>query len=348
VIASQILYLMTGLLFGTTLLAVGIALGFWLARRATVDSSLEAAPIRVDPREFITMVREIAESTNNIASDIAQYRNRMHELVEMSNNLPAKDAAELKPILDQIFQANSQMQGRLDVAEKRLEEQHSQLEGYLTEARTDALTGLPNRRAFDQGLDELYAKHLGGNQPISLVLLDVDHFKKINDTYGHSIGDVVLRRVAEHLGACSVDCHLVARYGGEEFGILVAGTVEQAAELTEKLRETIAEDVIEAEGHRIRVTVSAGVARLENRERLGDLVRHSDQALYRAKEQGRNQVVLYDPEVAASAQTFASDTPSSPDSPSIYDTLRGIEEIEQRVLEHINRMVQEESKRYTA
>jgi CRISPR/Cas system-associated protein Cas10 (large subunit of type III CRISPR-Cas system) len=145
---------------------------------------------------------------------------------------------------------------------------------------------------------------------------------------------------------------LVARYGGEEFGILVAGTVEQAAQLTEKLRATIAEDVIEAEGHRIRVTVSAGVARLENLERLGDLVRHSDQALYRAKELGRNQVVLYDPEVAASAQTFASDTPSSPDSPSdspsIYDTLRGIEEIEQRVLEHINRMVQEESKRYTA
>ncbi|MFN9436987.1 MAG: GGDEF domain-containing protein [Planctomycetota bacterium] len=347
-IASQILYLMTGLLFGTTLLAVGIALGFWLARRATPDLPLEAAPARVDPREFITMVREIAESTNNIASDIAQYRTRMHELLELSNNLPAKDAGELKPILDQIFLANSQMQGRLDAAEKRLEEQHSQLESYLTEARTDSLTGLPNRRAFDQGLDELYAKHLRGNQPISLVLLDVDHFKKINDTYGHSVGDVVLRRVAEHLGACSVDCYLVARYGGEEFAILVAGTIEEAAQLTEKLRATIADDVVEAEGHRIRVTVRAGAARLESRERLGDLFRHSDQALYRAKEQGRNQVVIYDPGMSASSQAAVPETAASPDSPSIYDTLRGIEEIERRVLEHINRMVQEESRRYTA
>ncbi len=337
---------MTGLLFGTTLLAVGIAIGFWMARRSgSAHPIQEIAPSKFDPREFLSMVRTIAESTNHIATDISQYQARMHELVDMSRNLNGKDAAEIKPILDQILIANNQMQDRLEAAEKKLEQQHSQLESYLTEARTDALTGLPNRRAFDQGLDELYAQHLRSGQPLSLVLLDVDHFKKINDTYGHAVGDVVLKRVADHLAASAEDCYLVARYGGEEFGVLFADTVERAALFAEALRKKLAGDSVEAEGHTIRVTASSGVAQLSPGERIGDLVRHSDQALYRAKDQGRNQVAVYDAMHDVAQQLTESGDSLPGNAPSIHETLRGIEEIEKRVMDHLNQMVHEESKR---
>jgi len=294
VIQSQVLFLMTGLLFGTTLLAAGMALGFWMARRTANDTPSPQTKSSLDPHEFLTMIRTIADSTNTIATDISKYQARMHELVELSRNFTGKDAEAFKPILDQILAANSHLQERLDAAEEKLEQQHSQLASYLTEARTDGLTKLPNRRAFDQGLDELYSKHQRSGQDVSLVLIDVDHFKKINDTYGHTVGDVALKRVAEHLAAFAKDCHLVARYGGEEFGILVAGSIDQAMKIAEAIRTAIAADQVEAEGHSIRLTISAGAAQLSPSERIGDLVRRSDQALYRAKQEGRNRVVASD------------------------------------------------------
>jgi diguanylate cyclase len=351
---------MTGLLFGTTLLASGIALGFWIARRTGPPSSNTAPgspPAEVDPLEFLSVVRSIAESTNLIASDISHYQTQMHALVDLSRDLPEKDAAELKPILDQILVANSQMQERLEAAERKLEQQHGQLESYLTEARTDALTSLPNRRAFDQGLDELYAQHLGTNQPVTLVLLDVDHFKKINDTYGHAVGDVVLKRVARHLAACANDCQLVARYGGEEFGLLFAEPRESAARVSESLRAALADDTIEAEGHRIQVTMSAGVAQLQTGERLGDLVRHSDQALYQAKEQGRNRVVCYQPTASAANEAeraMPTKRPHATQDPQedcmlgaegIVRSPQNLAEIESRLRNHLNQMVQVESMR---
>jgi diguanylate cyclase len=378
VIQSQILFLMTGLLFGTTLLAAGMALGFWMARRTGTEAPSTQTKSSLDPHDFLTMIRTIADSTNSIATDISKYQQRMHELVEMSRNFTGKDAEAFQPILDQILAANSHLQERLDAAEVKLEQQHSQLESYLTEARTDGLTQLPNRRAFDQGLDELYAKHQRSRQDVSLVLIDVDHFKKINDTYGHTVGDVALKRVAEHLAAFANDCHLVARYGGEEFGILVAGSIDQAAEIAEAIRAAIANDPFEAEGHSLRLTISAGAAQLSQAERIGDLVRRSDQALYRAKQEGRNRVIASDPandlsrnptaqpapqnapatpaattstpNTSVTAATAATASATSNSGPTYRmdgadNDLSGIEEIEKRLLDHLDQMVQEESKR---
>lgn len=374
---------MTGLLFGTTLLAAGMALGFWMARRTATEAPSTQTKSSLDPHDFLTMIRTIADSTNTIATDISKYQQRMHELVEMSRNFTGKDAEAFQPILDQILAANSHLQERLDAAEVKLEQQHSQLESYLTEARTDGLTQLPNRRAFDQGLDELYAKHQRSRQDVSLVLIDVDHFKKINDTYGHTVGDIALKRVAEHLAAFAKDCHLVARYGGEEFGILVAGSIDQAAEIAEAIRAAIADDPFEAEGHSLRLTISAGAAQLSQAERIGDLVRRSDQALYRAKQEGRNRVIASDPandlsrnptaqpapqnapatpapatpaattstpNTSVTAATAATASATSKSGPTYRmdgadNNLSGIEEIEKRLLDHLNQMVQEESKR---
>jgi diguanylate cyclase len=348
---------MTGLLFGTTLLAIGMTLGYWMAKRNGIGRSHDGESGKFDPREFLSMVRSIADWTSDIAVDVSKYQSQMHQLAELAREHTGKNADELRPILDQILVANTQLQSRLEAAERKLEEQTGQLEGYLSEARTDALTGLPNRRAFDHCMDELYAKHLRTHQPLSLVLVDVDHFKKINDTYGHSSGDIVLKSVATHLAGFAKECHLVARYGGEEFGLIFAAPRQQAAAVAERIRAVVSASPVEAEGKTIRVTMSAGVAQLATGERLGELFRKSDQALYSAKESGRNRVVVLEGQgtsVHAAPGFMKTETPAHvlnaskqvrSAAPEHSEELSEADEIEQRVLAHLDRLVHEESHR---
>jgi diguanylate cyclase len=354
---AQVLYLMTGLLFGTTLLAIGMTLGYWMAKRSGGSRTLDGGSAKFDPREFLSMVRSIADWTSDIAGDVSKYQSQMHQLAELAREHNGKNAEELRPILDQILVANNQLQSRLEAAERKLEDQTGQLEGYLTEARTDALTGLPNRRAFDHSMDELYSKHLRTQQPLSLVLIDVDHFKKINDTYGHSSGDIVLMSVAKHLAAFAKECHLVARYGGEEFGLIFSAPRQQAAAIAERIRASVAASPVEAEGKSIQVTMSAGVAQLESCERLGELFRNSDQALYSAKESGRNRVVVFEGQgtsAHAAPGFMKTETPAHVLNASKQVRSAATEhsgevseadEVEKRVLAHLDRLVHEESHR---
>lgn len=159
-------------------------------------------------------------------------------------------------------------------------------------ASTDALTGLVNRRAFDEHLKRLLDETDRFGQPLSLVIADIDHFKVINDTWGHEAGDEVLRRVARKLteGVRTVD--VIARYGGEEIAILLPQTsVAGAADLADRLRHAVAARAVKFKGEEIPVTVSLGVASypdaVPTRERL---FRAADQALYAAKKAGRNCV----------------------------------------------------------
>lgn len=352
---SPILFLMTGLLFGTTLLAIGMALGYWVAKRNRGSDPFSGPS--VDPKEFLSMVRSIAAWTNDIAGDVSQYQTQMHQLAQLAREHTGTDSRELRTILDQILVANTHLQSRLESAEQKLDEQTTQLEGYLTEARTDALTGLANRRAFDQCMDELHAKHLRTHQAVTLALVDIDHFKKINDTYGHAAGDVVLQRVAEHLKSIADQCHLVARYGGEEFGLIFTVPAKQAAAVMERLRATVADSVFQAEGHTIPVTLSSGVAQLLVGDRLGELFRNSDAALYSAKEGGRNRVVLFEAspsnvpgrpgmmKTETPAQAIAASKAHSANQRAAQNAANQIDEVEKRVLAHLDQLVSEESER---
>jgi len=160
----------------------------------------------------------------------------------------------------------------------------------------DPLTGLHNRRHL---LDRLAAE-LGfcarHGAPLSVVLVDIDHFKDVNDAHGHAIGDQVLVKIGDLLtGSVRIE-DLVARYGGEEFVVLAPGIGEQqSVALAERLRETIGETALDVQGERIAVTVSAGVACCtvhDERQQPPDLIGLADEAMYEAKRQGRNKVVL--------------------------------------------------------
>jgi len=167
---------------------------------------------------------------------------------------------------------------------------------------TDALTGVNNRRFFDQRAQEEVARAQRSHQPMSCLFVDIDHFKIINDSHGHQDGDKVLARVAGVIRQQLRSIDVVARYGGEEFAILLAQTGEvRAIEVAERIRARIELLELESEaGADIRVTVSIGVATQsagdgEDSAKLAtELVRQSDAALYRAKERGRNRVICAD------------------------------------------------------
>ena len=156
------------------------------------------------------------------------------------------------------------------------------------EAATDALTGLPNRRS----LDALLQSWLSGPTPrqLALLMLDIDHFKQVNDQHGHACGDAALRAFAERVRAQLRDGDHCARYGGEEFVVLLPGAgLERALEIAERLRRAVqAEPLLSAPF--VNNTVSIGVTVVSQQDQPGSLLARADAALYRAKSEGRNRV----------------------------------------------------------
>lgn len=162
-------------------------------------------------------------------------------------------------------------------------------------ATIDGLTGLINHRTFQHGFEVMLAREGRRAGTLSLLLCDIDHFKKINDTHGHPFGDKVLREVADILRRAIRSVDLAARYGGEEFVLVLEGSAEQGGfQMAERIRQEIEKTVFYHDKEPVRITLSLGMAvypeHAVNKERLISL---ADQALYRAKEQGRNQVVTW-------------------------------------------------------
>ncbi|TMG80140.1 MAG: diguanylate cyclase [Betaproteobacteria bacterium] len=200
---------------------------------------------------------------------------------------------------------------------KRLQEELEERERALLEAnerlkhmsRTDSLTGLDNRRYFEQQLDLMFAHSQRLSEPLSCVMCDLDRFKSVNDEHGHQAGDAVLKQFAAVLKREAREIDRVGRYGGEEFIVLLPGTVLDASvTFAERVRKQVENHTFVFDGGTIRRTASFGVAGWPHpRVTYCDaLVRAADDALYVAKETGRNRVVRFDSD-EFNAHTSAND-----------------------------------------
>ncbi len=158
-------------------------------------------------------------------------------------------------------------------------------------AQTDELTGTLSRRALRERAPELLARQQASGRLVAALMIDIDHFKAVNDRHGHAAGDAVLRRAARLVSTSLRADSVVTRYGGEEFAVLlpVAG-LDEARVVAERLRKAFEEEAVEFEGARIVVTISVGLAIMAEDELLEDALKRADAALYRAKHNGRNRV----------------------------------------------------------
>jgi diguanylate cyclase len=208
----------------------------------------------------------------------------------------APDAVAMREVLDhtaEMRDAVGQLKSRLAHSQQEIERLRNEVDRARNEALIDALTGLPNRRAFDQRLAATLADAEAG---ACLVVTDIDHFKKVNDTYGHLFGDSVLRVVAQALRTCVAAPQVAARVGGEEFAVLLPATVADGArEVAEKIRTTIAGSRIRRKDSQAsigQITVSLGVAQRRGGESAEEWFDRADRALYASKQGGRNRVTL--------------------------------------------------------
>ncbi len=199
-------------------------------------------------------------------------------------------AAELTQVLDE---QRALARRQTEELRKRLANVSEQLEETRREGETDALTRIANRRAFDRGIERAVTVASVMGWPLTLFMIDIDHFKSINDGYGHPVGDRVLRAIADVLARnFPRRSDLVARYGGEEFAVLLTDTSSADARmLAERLQNAVHAVAIDVASATLRVTLSSGIAQLAPGEQALDLIARADRALYRAKSTGRDRFV---------------------------------------------------------
>jgi len=161
----------------------------------------------------------------------------------------------------------------------------------ITQAHRDPLTQISNRAAFDESMSKQLASYERHQTDFSLLIIDIDHFKKVNDSYGHITGDGVLKLVAKVIKTTIRGSDEVFRYGGEEFVVILGNTSQAGANfIAERVRKQIQQEVVD-EGKNIRVTASIGVAASDKVEDPTEILEFADKALYKAKDMGRNKVV---------------------------------------------------------
>ena len=211
---------------------------------------------------------------------------------------PAQVEAAISPLQDCIRNLedhNKRLQNELEETRKAVAQQSQKLEEAKEEARVDALTGLPNRRAFDERIEQAHTAFTEQGTSYAVALLDVDHFKKFNDLHGHAVGDKVLEVVGEVLRRTQRGTDHIARYGGEEFVVLLERLPgHQAKSVVDRQRGRIGNSSLRADGKDLSITVSAGVAEVQPGESIKSVLERADQALYAAKEAGRDQTCFDD------------------------------------------------------
>ncbi|HAI96141.1 MAG: diguanylate cyclase [Cycloclasticus sp.] len=235
------------------------------------------------------------QQVNDEAGGFDNTLNKHSESLSATND-PQVATLILKQIMDEtrsMIKSNQATQSKMDETNAEIMKMKAELEEVRATAEKDALTGLKNRGAFDKAISDSVQNQSA--LKTALVMLDIDHFKRINDNFGHLVGDRVIRYVSALLTQIIGENHHIARYGGEEFAVILTGmSIDDAKPLIEKIRIAMANSKLQRKdsGETIgQVTISAGITALKANDQVDSLIDRADKALYEAKETGRNKIV---------------------------------------------------------
>lgn len=261
-----------------------------------------------------TFFDDSARKVQAVASEIVElirgagiaHKEYNQQLIKQSDTFSsASDLDQVKKIISELvtdtrrmIDENHKLEEKLHDSAHELQQMRNDVVHLQKETLRDTLTGIANRRAFDNELQIRASESVERARPLCLIMIDIDHFKTFNDTYGHPVGDQVLRLVARTLEEGLRSTEMLSRYGGEEFAVIVPNIkLRDAEKVAQRLRERIAvKDIVnQSKNEKLgRLTISLGISQLEAGEPLSEFIDRADRALYKAKEAGRNTVMMID------------------------------------------------------
>lgn len=269
----------------------------WLtARRVSrplLDMTREAEAIEIGARNSDIAVRDDFEEVSVLSRAfnrmVRGLRSKESELLKLNITLEERVAART----EDLESANRALREEIATRETLRAERERMIRQLKDLANTDVLTGISNRRHFFEEGERVLKRVERRHTKAAVILFDVDHFKRINDTYGHGVGDEALKHLVEIAKRATRDIDLLARIGGEEFALLLEDeTGENAGDIAERLRSMVETTPLSLPGKDVHMTISLGIARIGDCDvpSLDLLLAHADRALYRAKERGRNRI----------------------------------------------------------
>ena len=299
--------------------AVGLTCGYFIGRWYTMH--VEPKRLRRDRKKTVSAMLKLLESTKELTDDVDSHNTALNSAKqELGDIQDAGNLADLQSMLmsniEQVVKSNRRLEHDLVVSQYKLKEQAHELDRSRDEARTDALCKVGNRKAVDETLTYMVSRFHSKKVSFGLMLIDVDHFKRINDTFGHTAGDEVLSSIAIALKECVRPTDFVGRLGGDEFVVMFGGLKnENARAVGARVREAIElyDFSINANGQSTVATLSMGLAIMRPGDTMETIYKRSDAALYRAKELGRNRLftVVEDADLDLDGKTAAPLIPSS-------------------------------------
>ncbi|MEX2118350.1 MAG: GGDEF domain-containing protein [Pirellulales bacterium] len=293
--------------------------GFYIGRHTSHAEKEKLG--QQDRRAALTALVDLLSSVQALTTDVDSRNTEMREVHRHVGDIKASGELEQvrQVLLGQVIavlESNQKLEEDLGFARCRMEEQAEELDRTRREAHTDSLSGVANRKAFDDKLQLLLGYHKREGEPFVLILADMDHFKWINDTYGHQAGDRVLQQLGSLLKSVVRQGDFVGRYGGDEFAALLPKTsLDTGLKVAQRLHlaATRTNFGVATSSEQTAITVSLGVSSARPGDTPESIIERADEGLYASKKGGRNQVrcleeITEDPQPVPEGQTAPSDS----------------------------------------
>ena len=313
------------MLWSLAAVGVGLTSGFFIGRMFAVQN--QSSQLKTDRQRTLDAVDAMMQSAAQLNDDVGSHNSILEvakQDLEQSNQGDIRYSGIQQSLVDhvtEVMSANKKLENDLVKTRFQLETQAQELDRTRKEARTDPLCAVGNRKAFEESLQYMMCCFTSAQRSFGLILIDVDHFKRVNDSFGHSAGDQVLVSIGKKLKDCVRPNDFVARLGGDEFVILLDEiTVENAKRVANRLRNTVdlIDFKVDSGGQTTVVTLSMGMTVVQADDTRETIMERSDLALYRSKELGRNRIQFVNGQVKQSNGQVKQSNGQPPDS-DVFD-----------------------------